>query len=151
MGPDHPLVAATLAARAQTLTETGDYSAALTAFNEALAMLKASGSPDGSTYQQARVGYGDLLTRIGRAGEAEAVLRPALKVLEEANAASHRGPAQAGRAALGRSLAAQGRFAEAADLLEGFYRNYRDHYGPEHPRTRKAEAALSDLRAKTGV
>lgn len=151
MGLDHSLVGGTLAARAQTLTERGDHPAALAAFEAALGTLEAAGSQGGPTYNEARVGYGDLLTRIGRPHEAEAILRPALQALEKENAAPHRGATQAGRAALGRSLAAQGHHAEAEVLLERVFRIYHDHYGPENPRTRRAEAALSDLHATTGA
>jgi tetratricopeptide (TPR) repeat protein len=137
-----------LAGRAQTLVEVGDYAAARGAFETALGMLEAAGSQDQPAYHQARVGYGGLLSRIGRAEEAERILRPALLALEAGTAAPHRGPAQAGRIALAKCLTAQGRRDEATGLLEQTFRIYRDHYGPENPRTRSAARALSELRAR---
>jgi tetratricopeptide (TPR) repeat protein len=84
------------------------------------------------------------LLGLGRLDEAETEARQAVELAEAHLTPVHHSALEAATT-LGSVLAAQGRTAEAADQLTRCARAWREHYGPDHPRTRAAEAELAAL------
>ena len=141
----HASVCVALAYRARVLGDAGERTAAVADVREALSILEGDGPPYGRSYQEARVGYGELLTDTGRAGQAEPMLRTAVRALTARTAVRHDRTALRAQAALGHCLAVQGRPEEAAAVLREVLDIYTEHYGPENPRTQRAREALLDL------
>ncbi|WP_431675978.1 tetratricopeptide repeat protein [Kitasatospora sp. KL5] len=83
------------------------------------------------------------LLGLGRADEAEAASRRAVE-LSEPLGPTHHSTLEAATT-LGTALAAQHRHTEARDHLTRCTTAWRDHFGPEHPRTLAAEMALAAL------
>ncbi|MEV6205864.1 tetratricopeptide repeat protein [Kitasatospora sp. NPDC051914] len=83
------------------------------------------------------------LLGLGRADEAEAASRKAVELAGPLGPTHHSTLEAA--TTLGTALAAQHRHAEARDHLTRCTTAWREHFGPEHPRTLAAETALAAL------
>jgi serine/threonine-protein kinase len=94
------------------------------------------------------VGLGDGLVTLGRAREAEPLLREALASRAAVLPAGHWQIAEA-QSALGACLSALGRVDEAAPLLEGALPVLARRGGPADPHTAEAVRRLNIHRART--
>ena len=104
------------AARARALA-SADRPGAGVALREALDGLRLAGADGGPAAAPLLIALGERLTAEGEAIVAEAYLRRALTILEQAGASGYlRAEAES---ALGEGLLAQGRVAEASELLRG--------------------------------
>lgn len=145
LGEDHAWLGCGLAHLGRVLSDAGDFAAAEAAFTEALSVFEYNGSSRNRGYLATLAAHGELLTRTGRAKEAEPLLREAVSVLTSVTVARHDRYVLHGKTALGVCLSAQRRYAEAEVILQEVFRVYRDHYGSDDPRTRKARTLLLDL------
>ncbi|MHA6765254.1 tetratricopeptide repeat protein [Streptacidiphilus sp. PAMC 29251] len=84
------------------------------------------------------------LLGLGRLDEAETESRRAVDLAQTHLTTTHHSTLEAATT-LGSILAAQGRHTEAREHLTRCATTWRDHYGPDHPRTIAAEAELAAL------
>lgn len=146
----HKRLASILVPLGRTLSGAGELAAAKATLEEALEMFQRKGISRQRGRLDALVAYGEVLTRTGQPEEAEPLLREAVSVLAEKIVAPHNRYVIYARAALGNCLAAQHRYAEAEPILLKVFTTYRDHYGPNDPRTQTARKHLADLYAAWG-
>jgi serine/threonine-protein kinase len=142
LGEDHPGVAFTLAALAGVLHESGDLDAAEPLYRESLTRLESNLAEHPRT-AAAQVGLGRLLTARGRADQAEPLQRGALRILLASYSEDDRRVVEA-RHALGESLVAEQRFAEAESVLIASYDRLRQRPDREDLH-RDAALALATL------
>jgi serine/threonine-protein kinase len=113
--PEHPDLAVTTAKLAAVARDANQLARAAELFAQALGSLRAH-SPDHLGRASAEAGLGQVLVRLGRASEAEPMLRESLRNLERTRPPTH--PTLAiTRVVLGQCLLALGRPDEAAALM----------------------------------
>jgi tetratricopeptide (TPR) repeat protein len=120
----------------------GDYAQAEERANASLEILKKL-YPDAPTHYAASWRLlGRIMTRTGRAKEAEPLLR---KVLDMQRSPTQGLPIASTQNALGECLTTQKRFAEAEPLLVESYTILNARLGPRDPRTKEALGRLVEL------
>ena len=115
--------------------------------NATLEIYRAAAGPRYVNYPTALVVQGLIWDQLGRAGEAEKLLREAVRLRSESVPESHFLRATA-TGALGEFLSAHQRFAEAEPLLLASYESLKKSQAPESPRL---EFALQRLAALYGA
>jgi len=117
---------------------------ALVKAQEALKIYRVSFGTHYDNYPTALIIQGLSLNRLGRAAEAESVLREAVKLRLELLPRGHFFTALA-QSALGEFLVSQHRFGEAESLLTQSYTDLLKSQGPDNPRTTLARNRVQAL------
>lgn len=100
----------------------------------AVEIMRAAGGEDVPDFVRGVAAHALNLSMLGRAAEAERMVRAALAVRRKADLPSDWRIGELDHA-LAIALEQQGRIAEVGPVLEEGYRFYRDGWGPRHPRT----------------
>jgi serine/threonine-protein kinase len=130
-GPDHAQTLTILNNLAGRYRDRGDFAKAEPLYRELLHRRRAAYPADSLAHAYSMHGLGWALTELGRADEAEPLLREAFRLLVNAG---HDGTSMVhhmARSTLGRCLTAQGRYAEAEPLLSESYEWAAGH-SPDH-------------------
>ncbi|MBI5474756.1 MAG: tetratricopeptide repeat protein [Ignavibacteriae bacterium] len=130
--------------RAALLYQQKMYDEALAKAQEASSIYLKSFGTHYDNYPTALTIQGLSLNRLGRAADAEKVLREAVKLREELMPQGHFFTALA-RSALGECLAGQHKYSEAESLLIQSYDDLVRSQGPDNPRTTLAKSRVWDL------
>lgn len=117
---------------------------ALAKAQEALRIYRASFGTHYDNYPTALTIQGLSLNRLGRAADAEKVLREAVRLRLESLPRGHFFTSLA-QSALGECLVSQRRFGEAESLLIQSYNDLLRSQGPDNPRTSLAKNRVRDL------
>ena len=144
LGPDHLAVGVSLVGLGHTLERAGDLDGAERALRRGLLIHRARMAPEAAEQAHPLRLLAEVLRRQGKSKAAEAMAREALAILERAS------PRDGWylpltRVALARSLADQGRFAEAEPLLLGARDSLAKELGPADPKVRQVEELLAEL------
>jgi serine/threonine-protein kinase len=121
LGPDHAQTLTILNNLAGRYRDRGDYAKAEPLYRELLRRRRDAYPADSTAQAYSMHGLGWTLTELGRAEEAEPLLREAFRLLVKAGYDESSIVHQMARSTLGRCLAAQGRYAEAEPLLRESY------------------------------
>ncbi len=130
--------------QAALLYRQGRYNDALAKAQEALRIYRASFGTHYDNYPTALTIQGLSLNRLGRAADAEKVLREAVKLRMELMPQGHFFTSLA-QSALGECLVGQRRFGEAESLLIQSYNDLLRSQGSDNPRTSLAKNRVRDL------
>ncbi len=141
---EHPAVVHSLANLGAVLRERGELEAAEQSYREALELSSRLLGRDHSHTLRSAVGLAAALNESGEAPAAEQLLRGFLVGWRQRLAADSPFLALA-EGALGECLMVQGRYQEAALLLERSHRILEQQLGSTHRRTRRAATRLADL------
>jgi serine/threonine-protein kinase len=133
-----PWQATTLVWLAQLYQERGDHRKAEDLMNRAIVIDRRLYASNNPTLFGNLIMKGLILTRAGKAGEGETLIRDALRQLNGEQQKNHEGT-------LGECLLAQKRYAEAEPLLLNHYQRLKETQHPASPRLKTAHERLQTL------
>lgn len=133
-----PWQTTTLIWLAQLYQERGDHRKAEDLMNRAIAIDRRLYASNHPTLLGNLIVKGLILTRAGKAGEGEILMRDALTQLNDEQQKNYEG-------SLGECLLAQKQYAEAEPLLQNSYRRLKETQHPASPRLKTAHALLLRL------
>ncbi|MCP4249284.1 MAG: serine/threonine protein kinase [bacterium] len=144
VGPRHPSTAEAQYNLGLVLAQRGEYQAAEQLFREALPLQKESLGESHPALALTLLGLSDSLMNNGALGEAEAAVREALAICRQTLPEEHPTAAEAHRL-LAKSLIAQQRYEEAAELLTARHQSLVGELGDEAEAVREAARLLVAL------
>lgn len=143
-GPNHIALHDNLRLQAQVAYLGGRYAEGLTTVNQVLENYRQNSNPKYISFATALTVQGLILNKLGKSGEAEKVLREAVKLREENLPAGHFMTALT-KGALGECLTSQHHYDEAEQLLQASYAALQASQGQQNPRTILARQRLIRL------
>jgi serine/threonine protein kinase/Tfp pilus assembly protein PilF len=148
-GPDHSYVAATLTSLGQTLTSTGHHAEAIDALTRAEAINLKSLGPLHTHTVISQIAIAQAQFEAGEYAAAEKGFRQALDAFGKIGDGHHI-YAEAARLGLGRTLAAENRFTEAAEDLDTAHSRFVKEFGGDDYRAVQAATLQSHCLLKAG-